>query len=511
MPLSHVPDQQSIIEDTMDPRFENDGNETPPPAAEIERIIHYLLADAPITDYEPNSLQHEQVFSDKEELKNSSGSSSPLQQSPIEESADQYRFCPLHNRFEQEVAGDDRKRCHERNSKKHCSKRRKNKGTARVKNILDDGKSNVCMVFRCSQGEQSHTHDSEESGYALRNVEGWNPDDNFTPQKNPPNESKQRKQKPVKRQLFKTELKDYKTRPDRAKQHIEMAVKQEPQNYTNQRQESTGPTGKPLDFCRRMGMAWTMLSDIKEEPREGERGAITKTLRRKTQSKNTDERVEPAQRKTKISKATSKKDDVYEDPGEPLLPQSPVKRGRTRQKKHETTQPVKVSKKTTAKVSGSHFPPAQPVKSKKAQTGDKRGQKALKDKKEPKCPSCRTKKPPSKKAAEIVPDPSLFLCQILTELHKQQRGSQRKGNGVRVEPEPSTEQSEDEEAEELSVSTAKRPQQRRNAPKKRKGGANETAERLGSGPAKKHRDSQEIRDKLRIKEEGGRLRSTWHT
>ncbi|XP_036001970.1 uncharacterized protein LOC105919169 isoform X2 [Fundulus heteroclitus] len=525
-------DLEAVISDALDPLCNQKDaitKETPPPPAEIERIIQYLLLDAPISEFEPNSNHSRQDLPVKEEPSMGWSPSSRYRRSPLEETLeDRYSSFPLDDCFEEDMSHENLKQVHgddgNRRRKIHPVKRSP-RGAAREKATVTDARPQIRLVIRNSQAVKGHTDESDGYGYTLR-AEQRKPGEMFTPHRSSSSNGKQRKQACARRQLFKTERLDYKEMtPGRAKKPAERTAGQEQKRCQGRRQEPEAPRGKPLDFCRTMGTASNWLSGTQEEPQdeEEEEGVISKAVRRKTQSKTAKESVQPAKRKTKGAKSSPKikaRVNVYEDPVEFQLPQSRQKEEWTGENTRETARPLELFKRLKARVSRSRFPPAQSTESKPDQTVDECSHKVLNAKK---CPSRRTKKSPPLKTAERSPD---FLHPAFSDVPTQQRSvspganaadrkprvSQKRRYKPRIKPEPSTDQTEDEEAEQLcSQATAKKRRQRSNAPQKRKVAANETVESLWSKPAKQPRESKQRGVKLRIKMEKGILQRTWVT
>ncbi|XP_008433508.1 uncharacterized protein LOC103480374 [Poecilia reticulata] len=470
-------DLQSLMEESLDPPLnETNAEKTPPPPSEIERIIQYLLSDAPIPEYERKSYQNKLDLLAEDKPKKKLRGFSAFQRTPVEEKLMYPNMSfPLDSHFEdltsknsREVNDDCRKRRSERESKKRFLKTEtQSRETARKKGILNDSKSNFCTDIRWSQRARDHTNELDGDGYPFR----------------------ARERKPANKN-------------------------QEHRKFLDKWQESRVPQGKPLDFLRRMEMSSEWLSSIKEEPREKERGRTSKVARQKPQSKKTD-RLKPTPKTTKRSsskKAAGGKE--YEDSGEPLRPRGLMKGGRGRETKHKITQPAKASRKTKAEVYKAYFPPNVSVKSKSSTTVGKYRQKA---KYKPKCPSKRMKTLLSMKTAEGGPESDGFPFPALNEVQKQrflggktknQKVPQRRGNGLKIKPEAFKEEAYEEEEEE-PTSTARKHQQRSSTSEKRKGGADKTPEILCSSPVKKYRDSEQRGPKIRIKRERGTLRATW--
>ncbi|XP_043952886.1 uncharacterized protein LOC122819905 [Gambusia affinis] len=471
-------DLQLLMEESLDePLNKKNAEKTPPPQTEIERIIQYLLSDAPITEYERKSYQNKPDLLAKEEPKKNLRGFAAFQRSPVEEKLmypnssfhlDRH-FEDLTCKHSREVNDDHRKRHGERDSKKRFLKTEKqSRKTARKKGVLSDSKSNFCTDVRWSQRARDHTDELDGDGFPFRAGERKAADKN-----------------------------------------------QEHRKFMDKWQESRVPQGKPLDFFRRMEISSEWLASIEEEPREEERGETSKVARQKPQSRKTD-KSKSAPKTTKRS--SSKKAagvNEYKDSGKPLLPGSLMKGARARERKHKTTQPAKASRKAKAEVYEAYFPPNL---SKSNTTAGKCSRKA---KHKPKRPSKRMKTLPSVKTAEGSPESEGFLYPALSEVQKQQCGaflggktkklkvSPRRGKGLKIKPEAIKEEAyEEEEDEEELRSTAKKHQQRSNTPKKRKGGADETQEILCSSPLKKCRDSARG-PKIRIKRERGTLRATW--
>lgn len=469
-------DQQSLMEESLDePVNKKNAEKTPPPQSEIERIIQYLLSDAPVTEYERKSYQNKPDLLAEEEPKKNLRGFAAFQRSPLEEKLTYPNTSfPLDRQFEdltcknsRDVNDDRRKRRGERDSKKRVLKTEtQSREAARKNGALNDSKSNFRADIGWGQRARDHTNELDGDGYPFRAGERKPADKN-----------------------------------------------QEYRKFMDKWQESRVPQGKPLDFFRRMEISTEWLSSIEEELREDERGESSKVARRKPQSKKTD-RLKPAPKATKRS---SSKKAAGEDSGKTLQHWSLMKGARARETKHKTTQPAKASRKTKAEVYEACFPPNLSTKSKSNTTAGKCSRKA---KCKPKCSSKRMKTLPSLKTVEGCPESDGFLCPALSEVQKQQCGaflgdktkkqklSQRRGNGLKIKPEAIKEEAHEEEEEELT-STAKKQQQRSNTPKKRKGGSDETPEILCSSPVKKCRDSEQRGPKIRIRRERGTLRATW--
>ncbi|XP_014884716.1 uncharacterized protein LOC106945505 [Poecilia latipinna] len=459
-------DLQSLMEESVDPPLnEKSAEKTPPPPSEIERIIQYLLSDAPITECERKYYQNKlDLLAEDKPKKNLCGFSA-IQLTPVEEKLMYPNTSfPLGSHFEdltsknsREVNDDCRKRRSQRYSKKRFLKTEtQSRETARKKGILNDSKSNFGTDIRWSQRAKDHTNELDGDGYPFR----------------------ARDRKPTNKN-------------------------QEHRKFMDKWQESRVPKGKPLDFFRRMEMSSKWLSSIKEEQRE-------KVARQKPQSKKTD-RLKPAPKTTKRSSSRKAAGvNEYKDSGEPLRPRSLMKGGRARETKRKITQPAKASRKTKAEAYKAYFPPKLSVKSKSNTTVGKCSQKA---KCKPKCTSKRMKTLPSVKTAEGGPESDGFPYPAFSEVQKKQRFlrgktknqkiSQRRANGLKIKPEAFKEAYEEEEEEE-PTGTVKKHKQRSNTSEKRKGGADETPEILCSS-----RDSEQRGPKIRIKRERGTLRATW--
>ncbi|XP_054877338.1 uncharacterized protein LOC129352394 [Poeciliopsis prolifica] len=257
-------DLQSLMEESLDePLNEKNAEKTTPPQTEIERIIQYLLSDAPITEHERKSYQNRPDLPAEEGPKKNLRSYSAFQRPPAEERLRYPNMSfPLERHFEdltchssREVNDGHRRRRGERDSKERFLRTETHsRETARKRGIFNDSKSNFCKSdIRLSHRARDRTNELDGDGYPFRAGER-----------------------------------------ETADKYLEH------RKFTDKWQESRVPQGKPLDFVRRMEIRSEWLSS-KEEPRDEERGKTSKAARQKPQSKRND-RSKPKTTKSSSSK-----------------------------------------------------------------------------------------------------------------------------------------------------------------------------------------------------------------